>query len=78
MLLRGLAIFSLVYVTTVLASCKLVVYNEEDFKGSHETLRDKKLVEMEIKCHLQSYSCRLIFFMNVRTAANYTHFLYLI
>ena len=58
MLLRGLAIFSLVCISSVLAGCKLVVYNEEDFKGSHETLRDKKLVEMEIKSFHVHGPCR--------------------
>ena len=61
MLLRGLAIFSLAFITTVLAknhSCKLVVYNEEDFKGFHETLHDKKLVEIEIKSFHVHGHCR--------------------
>ena len=52
MLHRGLAIFSLVCITTVLATnhgCNLVVYNEKDCKGFHETLHDEKLVEIEIK-----------------------------
>ena len=61
MLLRGLAIFSLVCITTVLATnhgCKLVVYNEEDYKGFHETLHDTKLVEMEIKSFHVHGHCR--------------------
>ena len=61
MLLRGLAIFSLISVTTVLATndrCKLVVYNEEDYKGFHETLLDTKLVEMEIKSFHVHGPCR--------------------
>ena len=61
MLLRGLAIFSLVCISSVLATnngCKLVVYNEEDFKGSHKTLRDAKLVEMEIKSFHVYGHCR--------------------
>jgi hypothetical protein len=61
MLLRGLAIFSLACIATVLATndgCKLVVYNEEDFKGSQETLRDTKLVEMEIKSFRVHGYCR--------------------
>ena len=48
MFLRGLAIFSLVCITTVLG-CKLVVYTEEDYKGFHETIHDEKIVEIEIK-----------------------------
>ena len=43
----------LVCVTTVLAKhhgCKLVVYNEKNYQGFHETLHDSKLVEtIEIK-----------------------------
>ena len=61
MLLRGLAIFSLACVTIVLTTndgCKLVVYNEEDFKGSHKTLHDAKLVEMEIKSFHVHGHCR--------------------
>ena len=52
MLLRGLAIFSLVCITTVLATnhgCNLEVYTERDYKGFHETLHHTKLVEIEIK-----------------------------
>ena len=55
MLLRGLVIFSLVCITT---GCKLVVYNEEDFKGFHETLHDTKLVEIEIKSFRVHGHCR--------------------
>ena len=61
MFLRGLAIFSLACIATVLATndgCKLVVYNEEDYKGSHETLFDRKLVEMEIKSFHVHVHCR--------------------
>ena len=50
MLLKVLSIFSLVCITTVLANCKLVVYNEKDHKGFHETLHESKLVsKIEIK-----------------------------
>ena len=50
MLLKVFAIFSLVCITTALAKCKLVVYNEENHKGFHETLHESKLVSsIEIK-----------------------------
>ena len=61
MLLRGLAIFSVVSITAVLATnhgCKLVVYNEEDFKGFQETIHDTKLVEIEIKSFRVHGHCR--------------------
>ena len=58
MLLRDLAIFLLVCITAVSANCKLVVYNEEDFKGFHETLQDTKLVEIEIKSFHVHGPCR--------------------
>ena len=57
MLLRRLAIFSYLCITTVLA-CNLVVYNEKDFKGFHETLHDTKLVEIEIKSFRVHGHCR--------------------
>ena len=50
MLLKLLTIISLVCITTTLAKCKLVVYNEENHKGFHETLHESKLVSsIEIK-----------------------------
>ena len=50
MLLKVFAIFSLVCITTALAKCTLVVYNEENHKGFHETLHDSDLVSrIEIK-----------------------------
>ena len=50
MLLKVFAIFSLVCITTALAKCKLVVYNEENHKGFHETLHESKLVSsIEVK-----------------------------
>ena len=50
MLLKILTIISLVCITTALAKCKLVVYNEEDHKGFHETLHESKSVKnIEIK-----------------------------
>ena len=50
MLLKVLTIISLVCITTTLAKCKLVVYNEENHKGFHETLHDSDLVSsIEIK-----------------------------
>ena len=61
MLLRVLAIFSLVCITTVLATyhdCKLVVYNEEDYQGFHETIRDTKEVKIEIKSFHVHGHCR--------------------
>ena len=61
MLLRVLAIFSVVCTTAVLATnhgCKLVVYNEEDFKGFHETIHDTKLVKIEIKSFHVHGHCR--------------------
>ena len=49
MLLKALTIISLVYITTALAKCKLVVYKEENHKGLHETLDESKVVNDEIK-----------------------------
>ena len=49
MLLKLLTIISLVCITTALAKCKLVVYNEENHKGFHETLLESKPVNSDIE-----------------------------
>ena len=59
MLLKVLTIISLVCITTALAKCKLVVYNEENHKGFHETLHESKLVSsIEIKSFHVHGHCR--------------------
>ena len=49
MLLKLLTIISLVCITAALAKCKLVVYNEENHTGFHETLHESKLVNSDIE-----------------------------
>jgi hypothetical protein len=59
MLLKVLTIISLVFITTALAKCKLVVYNEENHKGFHETLHESKLVSsIEVKSFHVHGNCK--------------------
>ena len=55
MLLKVLTIISLVYITTALAKCKLVVYNEENHKGFHETLHESKWVSTDSSIEIKSF-----------------------
>ena len=55
MLLKLLTIISLVCITTALAKCKLVVYNEENHKGFHETLHESKWVSTDSSIEIKSF-----------------------
>ena len=55
MLLKVFAIFSLVCITTALAKCTLVVYNEKNHKGFHETLHESKWVSTDSSIEIKSF-----------------------
>ena len=55
MLLKLLTIISLVCITKALTKCKLVVYNEENHKGFHETLHESKWVSTDSSIEIKSF-----------------------
>ena len=55
MLLKLFTIISLVCITKALTKCKLVVYNEENHTGFHETLHESKWVLTDSSIEIKSF-----------------------